>query len=370
MSNMKIFHGLSEIAGQGFYTVQGLVKNNYDAKMMVWRDSPAGFANDYSFQINSKKIWKLPIWICKIVKKEVEIIRSYNVFHFHFGRTLLLNHDLWIMKRLKKKVFFEFHGSDLRDYKLAQKINPYLEYDNQINNQDFSKRTKKIIKYSNGIILHDDELISYLPKTCEKIYVVPLRVDLSLFEPVYQAHQTDRIRIVHAPTNRIGKGSPQIIEIVEELAKVYPIEFILVENKTQAEAKAIYASADIILDQICIGTYGVFAIEGMALGKPVVTYITDAMKNCLPDELPIISANKDTLKEQLIKLLESQKLREEIGRKGRQYTEMYHDYHIVTKYLGEIYKGNIMPLHGKEAFKYIKQIKMQEISLGGCRDTK
>lgn len=370
MSNMKIFHGLSEIAGQGFYTVKGLVENNYDAKMVVWRDSTAGFANDYSFQIDKKKIWKFPIWLLHIIKMEAELLRQYDVYHFHFGRTLLLNHDLWIMRRRKKKVFFEFHGSDLRDYELAQMSNPYLEYDHQTNKKNFKKRTEKIVHYSNGIILHDDELITYLPKQCENIFVVPLRVDLSLFEPVYQAHQVDKIRIVHAPTNRIGKGSPQIIQIVQELEKDYPIEFILVENKTQDEARKLYASADIILDQICIGTYGVFAIEGLALGKPVITYITEAMKKNLPDELPIISANKDSLKKQLVMLLESQQLREEIGRKGRQYVETYHDYYFVTKYLGEIYKGKVMPLHGKEAFAYIKQIKLQGISLGGCRDTK
>lgn len=359
MSKSKIFHGLSEVAGQGYYSVCGLKENGYDAQMYVWRDSPSGYNNDFSFQISGKTMWKIPLWLLQIAKVELKILCFFDVVHFHFGRSLLLNSDLWILKRAGKKVFFEFHGSDLRDYKSAQKINPYLQYDPSISNKNYRKRTSRIAQYATGIILHDDELISYLPQNYNQLFVVPLRVDIDRCQPQFNivTNMRDSIKIVHAPTNRMVKGSMDIISVVDQLKKEYLIDFILVENKTQEEAQEIYKSADIIIDQICIGTYGVFAIEGMALGKPVLTYITDYMIGCLPLELPIVNVNKNTLKEKLIPLIESANLRYEIGKKGRKYVETYHDYHIISQYLGEIYKGNVSPVRGREAFDIVKRLK-------------
>lgn len=359
MSNLRIFHGLSEVAGQGYNSVRGLKENGYDAQMIVWRNSPSGYLNDCSFQINKRQLWKAPLWLSQIVKMEYRIIKDYDVLHFHFGRSLFLNHDLRFLISKGKKVFFEFHGSDLRNYKKAQEINPYLQYDKTANKKSFEKRTNKIADFATGIILHDNELIPYLPLNYERIFVAPLRVDIKRYQYQHKS-MTDHhaaIKIVHAPTNRIGKGSMDIINIVEELKKEYLIDFVLVENLTQNEAQEIYKSADIIIDQICIGTYGVFAIEGMALGKPVCTYITESMVDCLPEELPIVNTNKNNLKEKLILLIESSDLRDKIGIKGREYVETYHDYRVIGGYLGEIYKGNVNPVRGREAFDIVKRMK-------------
>lgn len=357
MDKIKIFHGLSEVAGQAYNSARGLRENGYDVDLMVWKSNPTGYPYDYSFNINKKQLYKLPIWIIKILLKEIQIFKKYQVLHFHFGRSLLLNHDLWFLKKTGKKIFYEFHGSDLRDYTIAQKLNPYVQFDDAVLKHDLKKRTQKILKYADGIILHDTELLKYLPSNYKNIFIVPLRVDLDKFHPVYNDIEKPIVTIVHAPTYRAGKGSHDIIRIVNQLAKSYQIQFILVENKTQQEAIEIYSKADIIIDQICAGTYGVFAIEGMALGKPVITYITDDMKESFPSELPIVSANKDTLQEELRTLIESKDKRLLLGTRGRQYVETYHDYRINGKLLGEIYRGNTVSVVDKKAFSLVKELK-------------
>ena len=45
----------------------------------------------------------------------------------------------------------------------------------------------------------------------------------------------------------------------------------LVEGLHHDEAFERYRAADIVVDQLNAGWYGLFAIEAMALGKPVVT---------------------------------------------------------------------------------------------------
>lgn len=357
METENIFHGLSEVAGQAYNSVKGLRENGYNADLMIWNSNPTGYPYDYSFNINKKQCYKFPLWIIKILYKEIQILKKYQIFHFHFGRSMLMNHDLWLLKKTGKKIFFEFHGSDLRDYRTAKYLNPYVQYDAAVLKHDYKKRTKKIVKYADGIILHDTELLKYIPSNYSNIYIVPLRVDLDKFHPSVENKEESFVTIVHAPTYRAGKGSQDIIRIVNELRKTYSINFVLVEKKTQNEALEIYSKADIIIDQICAGTYGVFAIEGMALGKPVITYITEDMKESFPDELPIVSANKDSLKEKLIELIKSKDKRLLIGINGRKYVEQYHDYQINGKLLGEIYRGKIVPNLGGKAFSLVKELK-------------
>ena len=140
----------------------------------------------------------------------------------------------------------------------------------------------------------------------------------------------------------------------------YPINFILVQNQTQDKAIEIYKKADIIVDQLYGGTYGVFAIEGMALGKPVITYIMEDVINTFPKELPIQSANIDNIENVLEKLILSPQLRYELGRDGRRYAENYHDYKNIAIYLKRIYDGKQEPVSTRKAFENIKEISLSE----------
>src|SRR6185503_15659265 len=71
-------------------------------------------------------------------------------------------------------------------------------------------------------------------------------------------------RIVHAPNHRNIKGTASLIAAVDALRLAgVDSELQLVERVARKEAQAIYASADIVADQFCIGSYGVFALEGL-----------------------------------------------------------------------------------------------------------
>lgn len=358
MKCLRVFHGLSEVAGQACYSVKGLRECGVEAHLMVWEPNPFHYDYDVSLNIDKKKKYLLPVWAVKLLYFECKILKQNDVFHFHFGRSLLINYDLWIFRKLHKKLFFEFHGSDLRDYNYAKELNKYIIADGY-DGKGLHQRVEKICRYADGIILHDDELIPHLPAGTENIYVVPLRLDLKKITPVYVPRKKEKVRIVHAPTKRDIKGSDQVIQAVKELEGQYPIELILVENKTQEEALELYKTADIIVDQLRIGTYGVFAIEGMAMGKPVITYITDEMRERLPEDLPICSANPDTIRNVLETLIKDGDLRYDLGIRGREYAEKYHDYRKNAQMLYDIYSGEIGPMQGREAFAYAAQKRLE-----------
>ena len=54
-----------------------------------------------------------------------------------------------------------------------------------------------------------------------------------------------------------------------------PVDLEVVHGVTHDEAVEHYKRADIVVDQLNAGWYGLFAIEAMALGKPVVTFLHD-----------------------------------------------------------------------------------------------
>lgn len=358
MKKVRIMHGLSEVAGQGSYAVLGLKELNQDAQMVVWMPNTYGYIYDRSLNINKDKMALLPLYAIRLLCFFMYSLSHYDIFHFHFGRSLLLNKDLGILKLLHKKVFYEFHGSDLRNYKIARERNKYFVFEEDENRQaGIKENVIEICKKADGVIIHDYELRAYLPKKQPNIYYVPLRLNVDDFQPVFPCQeQGKKITVVHAPSDTQLKGTEYVVNAVERLKKEYCLDFILVQNKTQEEARKIYEEADIIVDQLIIGTYGVFAIEGMALGKPVITYIMPDMVDNFPEELPIQNANVDNIEEVLKKLIMSSELRYRVGVAGRKYVEDYHDYRKVAAYLKRIYAGKQKPVSPRKAFSNVKRV--------------
>lgn len=352
---MKVLHGMDDIAGQATYSVDGLRKNGEEADLAFWTKNSMGYPEiGWDMHIEKKKLL-YPYYIVKMLCFFIWSLFRYDIFHFHFSSSLLPRaHDLFWLKLLHKKTFMEFHGSEIRfcyntekpDYFYTDTIKEAGKLQVKINN--------RIFRHIGACITHDEELRKHIP--AEKLYITPLRIDLTRFQPHYPEPGNKKPVIVHAPSNYLAKGSKYIVEAMERLGKKYSFEFILVMNKSQEEALEIYKRADIIIDQMFAQTYGVFAVEAMALGKPVITYISEEIRKSFPPDLPVFSATIDNLEEVAEKLIQDGRLREAAGRAGRRYAENYHDDRKVAKMQAEIYRGMMEPMSTQDSFFYVKNI--------------
>ena len=166
--------------------------------------------------------------------------------------------------------------------------------------------------------------------------MIPPGVDLARIEP---APPSDRGRalIVHAPSSRRRKGSEHVIAAVEGL----DADLELVEGLHHDEAFERYRAADIVVDQLNAGWYGLFAIEAMALGKPVVTFLHDEAvrrtEEAFGVRVPIVSATAETLRETLRPLVADAARRRELGAASRAYVERVHDVERVADRLLDLY---------------------------------
>ena len=337
---MRILNGISPVSLQSTRDLTNEFNElGYLAESVVYRSNPLlNKLEDKNLNIDLKKYYLYPVYFIKVLFFFVSSLYKYDVFHFHFGHTLLpFNLDVPILKLFRKKVFMEYHGSDIR-YKLNKiQSDKIVHTEDEFLKKKSIRRQKRIYKFLDAIFLHDNELINNLYDPLNKLHMLPLRIDLDRLK--YDKIQSNnRVTIVHAPSKRAIKGSEYIESAINELKKDFDIDYLMINNMNYNQAISIYRKADIIIDQMIIGTYGMLSVEGMALGKCVVCYIEDG--NLFDDSNPICNTSITGLKDSLARLIENEETRNEYSESGMKYVQKYHNSKKVARLALEYYKQN------------------------------
>ncbi len=174
-------------------------------------------------------------------------------------------------------------------------------------------------EYADFILVSTPDLLRIIP---EAIYF-PVVLDLKSFlgntegeiSKVEERHNKNgKIVLLHAPSGLKTKGSVHIHEVLDLLKTEFgdQIEIVTPGKKsgkdysyslTRYELIDLMCVADIVIDQMVVGWYGLKTVEALALGCEVVCYIEDSLQAFLFSESPIISANIYTLKNKLTSLI-------------------------------------------------------------------
>ena len=158
-------------------------------------------------------------------------------------------------------------------------------------------------------------------------------------EPAIPRPHGGPVVIVHAPNHRHVKGTEYLLASVEDLKRRgLDVELVLVEGVPRTEALQIYRRADIIADQFIIGAFGVFALEGLALGKPTVTYVDDETLAHPQFRLPLINATPETLTDVLATLVADPERRTSVGKASREAVMRYHSMEAMAEVWGRVYR--------------------------------
>lgn len=288
----------------------------------------------------------------------------YDVLHYYFGRTFLMpdGHqfgddtrrdrlviaDLEFAKRLGRKVFMTLQGCDVRLAAESNRRNAWTMcapdrcsvYPQCLAMLDRQRQgvIDCILPQCDRVFVLNPELGHMVPGAAFMPYA---NVPIETVTPIYPT-VSGRPRIVHAPSNGPIKGTPMILAALETLRRAFDFELVLVEGKPHAEAIEIYRSADIAIDQILAGWYGGFAVEMMALGKPVVCYIREADLSCLPArmraEMPIMQVSPASLAEDLAAILKRRAEWPSVGAASRGYVERWHNPDIIATAMVAAYR--------------------------------
>jgi glycosyltransferase involved in cell wall biosynthesis len=310
VTRLRVTHCPVNIAGIPWENVQALKRQGVDARLVVFERGKLHHEADWSLDRHGR----LPQRLAQQLAAFARLAPRTDVFHFYFGLTLIPKSVQFpLLRLLHKKSVFHYLGSDIRG-----KTPDQLAYG----------------KRADAEIVGSYDAIRWVPEA----HVIPPGLDLHHFTSVPPSDSA-RPLVVHAPSNREKKGTRYVIEACEQL----PVELDIVEGLPHEEARARYARADIVVDQLEAGWHGVFALESMALGKPVVTYLKpDVVERSAEGygvRLPIVPATKETLVDALRPLVEQPGLRREIGARSRAYVEQVHDIDHVAARLVDLYRS-------------------------------
>ena len=285
-------------AGVPWTNAQALRRRGVDARLVVFERYKLHPEADWSLEAPSNSL--LLTRQAKQWAAFARLLPRTDVFHFHFGLTLVPKRlQFPLLRAARKKSVMHYLGSDIRGRTREQ-----LAYGMQADAQ----------------VIGSYDAVRWVPEA----EVIPPGVDLARIVP---APPSDRARpvIVHAPSSRRRKGTEHVLAAVEGL----DADLELVEGLHHDEAFERYKAADIVVDQLNAGWYGLFAIEAMALGKPVVPFLHDEAvrrtEQAFGLPVPIVSATADTLREALRPLVADAARRRELGAASRAYVERVAD---------------------------------------------
>jgi hypothetical protein len=250
--------------------------------------------------------------------------------------------ELFLLRVQKKIIFVQYQGDDARqaDYSLAHfAITPatQVEPGYYSEDKDILKREqiKLITSACNKIYALNPDLLYILPQGSE--FLPYSHISLENWTVSYTQMKSRPLRICHAPSHRVFKGTKLILDALDALKREgFEFELILVEGLNNAEAKEIYRTVDVFVDQLFAGWYGGLAVEAMALGKPVIAYIRQEDLHFIPvqmrADLPIIQAEPSSIRdvlEDILKMPRTELL--EKAQRSRAYVEKWHDPMIIAK---------------------------------------
>jgi hypothetical protein len=339
---LKVLHGPVNVGNQPW------VLSRHERRLGVQSDLVVSYNTwlDYSFDLCLSPVSKRRPWhIARRLMFGLSAPFRYDVLHYYFGLSYLCWNDygggnwLWfgdlkLARRLGRKIFMTLQGCDVRlSHRSAENnaITPcalgHCDVAASCRAQYDARRQSlidDILPYADRVFVLNPELAHYVHGAQFMPYA---SVDVEAFQPSWPRTEGPAL-VVHAPSDPSIKGSRYIVDAVERLKRRFPIEFVQVTGVPHREALKIYRKADLIIDQALAGWYGGFAVEAMAMGKPVACYIRQEDLWFIPppmaDELPLLQIKPPTIEYDLAAIFAQRERWPEWGRKARDYVLRWH----------------------------------------------
>jgi hypothetical protein len=342
---VRILHAPADVGGHAAGLAQAERELGLRSEVAVFAAGPYGYASDIEFRLDGQPAWRR---FATRARFTVQALRRYDIIHFNFGQSLItlrtaghVFNELALLKRAGLTILVTFQGCDVRPQACCNCTQETCRAEDPYR----APNAARFLRYADRAFHLNPDLRAWLPGSRFLPYA---SVDVHSVTPEPRAPAGETIRIAHAPSNREVKGTRHVLAAVEQLrAQGAAVELDLIEGVARKEVLRRVREADIVVDQLLSGWYGGFAVEAMALGKPVVCHIREAVSEDNPfgAELPIVRATPATLAEQLRTLALDHALRARLGAQGRAFVERHHDPRRVAR---EVLEG-IVALPGGAA---------------------
>ncbi len=286
-------------------------------------------------------------------------IFRYRCLYIYFNggplrSTPLAGLESWLLKTASIKTVVMPYGGDVQDLGLC----PNLLYRHAMMTDYplFQKEKRSRIRWQ---VEHWSRRASHVISGCDWVYymhhwdtlmLAHFSVDTDLWKTTRPLDRrtgfsADRpLRLLHAPNHKAIKGTRFVEEAVNALAREgLPVELVVVQKVSNDEIRRILDTVDVVVEQLIIGWYGIFALEAMAMGRPVVTYIDPKLEQLYrvagllrESELPVVRCDPFTVKETIRALALGACDLEDLSKRSRQYVLDHHSLESVGRVFDDI----------------------------------
>ena len=290
---MKVVQYLpyDDVGGVGFRTARALNRHRPDWDVKAYRGAPSYL----QFPEHSRWHWPTIARDCY----EADVVHSHD-------------HRAKIVNRLADVV--TFHGTGFREGPAASLAHA---------------GDARVLVSTLDLWLQAPDEVEWMPQMD----------DLDALASHVVPHGTDKVRVCHAPTNRALKSTHEFLAACERLqAQGAPLDVVLIEGVSWAEAVKIKGTCDVVFDQTAYG-YGGNAIEAWARGLPVICGAADATLEEYErrfGSLPFVVADPGSIENALELLLQPVE-RGYWGQKGRMHAQRFHSQQAGVERLAGIY---------------------------------
>lgn len=276
----------------------------------------------------------------------------YDVFHYFYDRGLMCSDgrmgvnpiEIDILRASGKRVYLYAYGADVRrrEETLALgKWNFCTECPEPGRfcacTPDQAQRIERIVSRATASLALGD-MLAYVPNV-RNLHYWPIDTARFPDEPQSEQGMSGSFKIAHAPNHGHFKGSHYLEAVIQTLRQEgMDIEYIRVQGVPNDEVLRLFGQVDLVADQFIGGAFGYTALEAMALGKPVLTYVRSSDLVEAPQECPLINTTPDTLAEVLRWCVVNRAQLRKIGEQGRAYVHRWHSIDAVAERLGHLYE--------------------------------
>ena len=329
---VRVYIAPTNYSGQGYRWARALESADPDigARNMAV-ELPGGFSFTADTLVpvavvNSSAEWQSAEWAAAQSFSHVLIEAERPIFGSKFGRDVA--REIAEFESNDVSVAYLCHGTDIRNPDRHATLTPWSMYPEDprtdVLRADAEANLALLSTLRRPTFVSTPDLLLDVPWATW----CPVVVDPAAFANDVTPFSSDRVRIVHAASAPLVKGSHYIEPAIDPLIRSGVVEFSLVTGTAASRMPAVFAEADIVIDQFRAGSYGVAACEAMAAGRVVIGHVLPFVRDRVEAEfgipLPIVEATPDTLAETVRRLADDRPAAQAIAAAGVDYVAAVH----------------------------------------------
>jgi glycosyltransferase involved in cell wall biosynthesis len=276
----------------------------------------------------------------------VRVLLRYDVVSFFFdggflAPTPLRSLECPLLRAAGMKIVLSPYGSDVA---VAEFLGPFRDATIEstphliAREAAIRRRVDHFCRWGDFVVRNVQP--GYLPRS-DVLWPTCLAIDTDEWAPGDTPAGGDTVVVVHSANHPAIKGTALLERAIAELQEDgVPVELDLMVGVTNAEVKRRLRAGDVLAEQFLAG-YGLAAIEGMSLAKPVLAHLAwmgdELLEQTALRECPIVDTPPERLADELRAIVADRRRRQRLSAEGRAYVLRHHSLDAVGRVWEQIF---------------------------------